>query len=264
MIALHVDTSLPVWAAWAPDPIAWLLIPLAALLYARGMSRSQGSRRRTHPWWRPISYYTGLLTLFVALASPLDHMSDELFLAHMTQHFLLVCIAPPLVLLGAPMIPVLRGVPPGLRRGLVIPVLKQSSVRAVLRLATQPLVAWPLYVVLLLLWHLPRAYDAAVDSIPLHLLQHAIFFGTAIAWWWNVIDPVPLRPNLSYLARVPYVFITTVPIFVLGAFLTFAPTASYAVYTRLPARPGMTALEDQQLGGIIMWIPGSLVLMTTL
>ena len=249
---------------WSLDPIAWVLVPLLGLLYARGMARSQGSRRRTHPRWRPACYYAGLLALFLALASPLDHLADELFMAHMSQHFLLVTVAAPLLLLGAPMIPVLRGVPVGLRRGLVIPVLKNRGFRGLLRFAARPLVAWPLYVALLLLWHVPGAYEAALRSVPLHLIQHAAFFGGALAWWWNVIDPVPLRPNLSYLARVPFVFITTVPIFVLGAFLTFAPSASYRFYADLPARPGLPALEDQQLGGIIMWIPGSMVLMAAL
>jgi len=264
VIALHVNTDLLVLGTWSLDPIAWVLVPLLGLLYARGMARSQGSRRRTHPRWRPACYYAGLLALFLALASPLDHLADELFMAHMSQHFLLVTVAAPLLLLGAPMIPVLRGVPVGLRRELVIPVLKNRGFRGLLRFAARPLVAWPLYVALLLLWHVPGAYEAALRSVPLHLIQHAAFFGAALAWWWNVIDPVPLRPNLSYLARVPFVFITTVPIFVLGAFLTFAPSASYRFYADLPARPGLPALEDQQLGGIIMWIPGSMVLMAAL
>ena len=265
MIALHIGgDGVSTWAAWSLDPIALVLVPLSAWLYARGLARSQGSRRQRHPAWRPAAFYAALATIFVALVSPLDRLADELFLAHMVQHLLLVSVAPPLLLLSAPMIPVLRGVPRGVRRALVIPGLKSPLVRVPLRFVAQPLVAWPLYVTALLAWHIPNAFELALRNPAAHLLEHVIFLGTAVLWWWNVVDPVPLKPNLSYLARVPYIFLTTVPVFVLGAFLTFSPSAWYGHYSASTPDYGLTPLEDQQLGGIIMWIPGSLILMTAL
>ena len=264
MISLHVTVETgSFWTSWALDPAALIGIPLAALLYARGL-RSLGPRPRFHDSWRPWSFYAGLLVLLVALVSPLDHLSDELFLAHMTQHMLLMMVGVPLVLLGAPIIPVLRGIPRPVRRGIVIPVFKSLPVRGLLRLLTQPLVAWPLYVGVFLVWHVPAFFEAALGNEAMHQLEHLLFAGAAYAFWWNVVDPLPLRPNLSYLARIPYIFITVVPAFLLGAFLTFAGSAWFETYELSAPQYGLTGLEDQQIGGVIMWIPGSFIVGTAL
>ena len=253
----------PQLLAWGADPAALVLIPLAALLYARGLA-SLGSRRRFHDGWRPWAFYSGLALALAALAGPLDHLADELFLAHMTQHVMLVLGAVPLVLLGAPVVPIMRGVPRPVRRIALIPLLKLRPVRALLRLISQPLVAWSLFVGAFLGWHFPLAFEAAATNEAVHVLEHASFAIGAYLFWWNIIDPLPLKANLTYLVRVPYIFITVVPNFVLGAFLTFAPNAWYAVYEASAALYGMTGLEDQQLGGVIMWIPGSFIIGTAL
>ncbi|MDE2765257.1 MAG: cytochrome c oxidase assembly protein [Chloroflexota bacterium] len=262
MIALH--TSGGSLSAWSFDPIALTLVAVAAVLYGRGIALSPGSKRKRHPWQRVAVYYGGLLVVLAALVSPIDHIAGELFFVHMVQHFLLVIVAPPMLLLGAPFIPVLRGMPRDLRREVVGPAIRSVWVRRPLRFVAHPLIAWPLYVGTLLLWHAPPAYDAALRNEAVHLLEHAAFAGTALLWWWNVIDPVPLRPNLSYLARVPFVFLTTVPVFILGAFLTYSPRPWYQFYDGLTQAYGLTPLEDQEIGGVIMWIPGSLSLMATL
>ena len=253
----------PLLLAWAADPAALVLVPMAALLYARGI-RSLGGRLRFHDGWRPPLFYLGLLVAFVALVGPLDHIAEELFLAHMVQHVLLVLVAVPLVLLGAPVIPMMRGVPRIIRRGVLIPLLQARVVRGFLRLVSHPLVAWPLFVGTFLGLHFPLVFQAAAESEPLHVFEHGTFALGAYLFWWNVIDPLPLKPNLPYLARVPYIFMTVIPTFVLGAFLTYAPDAWYAVYEASAARYGLTGLEDQQLGGVIMWIPGSFVMGTAL
>ncbi len=262
MIALHVSGA--VWGDWSPDPLALTLVPLGAFLYALGLYRSRGSRRKRHPWWRPLCFYAGLMVILLALVSPIDHLAGELFSLHMVQHFLLVMVAPPLILLSAPMIPVLRGIPVELRRTVVIPVLKFAPLRVVLRTLVTPLISWPLYVIVLLGWHAPPLYQAALRNEVLHVLEHVLFAGTATLWWWNVIDPIPLRARLSYLARVPYVFITMVPTFILGAFLTYSPRPWYPFYENLTTPYGLSLTEDQGIGGVVMWIPGSLALLTTL
>ena len=253
----------PQFLVWSADPAALVLIPLAALLYARGLA-SLGSPRRFHDGWRPLAFYLGLASALAALVGPLDHLAGELFLAHMVQHVVLILVAVPLVLLGAPVIPMMRGVPRVVRRNALIPLLKLRLVRAILRLISQPLVAWPLFVGSFLGWHFALAFEAAATNEAVHVLEHASFAIGAYLFWWNIIDPLPLKANLSYLARVPYIFMTVVPNFILGAFLAFAPTAWYGVYAASAARYGMTGLEDQQLGGVIMWIPGSFIIGTAL
>ena len=249
--------------AWSADPAALVLIPLAALLYARGLA-SLGSRRRFHDGWRPRLFYLGLASAFAVLVGPLDHLSGELFLAHMTQHVVLILVAVPLVLLGAPVVPIMRGVPRALRRRALIPLLKLRLVRAFLRLISQPLVAWALFIVAFLGWHHPLAFEAATASEAMHVLEHASFAIGAYLFWWNVVDPLPLKANLTYLARVPYIFITVVPNFALAAFLTYARDAWYEAYQASATLYGMTPLQDQQLGGVIMWIPGSFIIGTAL
>ncbi len=258
MIALHLGPHAgSLWATWSIDPAAWLGIPLAWVLYTRGLRTLP--EPGYHGRWRPRAFYAGLVAMFIALVSPLDALADELFFVHMAQHLLLMLVGAPLILLGAPLIPMMRGVPRNLRRSALIPVARSRSVRFTLRILTRPLVAWPIFIGVLFVWHLPKVFEAGLWNEGLHLLEHACFAVGAYLLWWNVIDPYPLKANLSYLARVPYVFITMVPNFVLAAFLTFAQSAWYPTYAERAVRYGFTALEDQQLGGVLMWIPGSFI-----
>jgi putative membrane protein len=260
MTALHLSAQTDsFWLSWSLDPIAIVLVPLAALLYAHGL-RTLGPSPRFHDSWRPWAFYSGLALVLVALISPLDHLSDELFIAHMAQHILLMLVAAPLVLLGAPMIPILRGVPRSIRRKVVIPIAQSLPVRMFLRLLTAPLVAWPLYVGVFVGWHIPGLYVAALEDPWVHTLEHAMFAAAAYLFWWNVIDPLPLKPNLSYLLRVPYVFVMVVPTFILGAFITFTKEPWYAPYALTTEKYALSHLEDQQLGGAAMWIAGSFIM----
>jgi putative membrane protein len=264
VVGLHVGgAETPLWLAWQFHPVLLAGLLVAGWLYARGLRASIGTRRKLHPWWRPILYYTSLVMIFVALSSPLDHLTSELFVAHMAQHLLLM-VAPALVLLSAPFIPVLRGIPRGVRRSIVAPVLRHPALRRPLKLLSLPLIAWPLFAVTMLGWHAPPAYELALRSDTAHLLEHGAFIGGALLFWWNVIDAVPLRGNLPYLARAPYIFLMTIPNFSLGAFLTFSPKAWYAQYQTGTLTWGLSALEDQQIGALLMWIPGALVLLSAL
>ena len=264
MIALHISVRTDsLWTSWSFDPVALIAIPLAAFLYYRGLT-SLGSRRRFHSTWRPWAFYVGLVMLALAVLSPLDHLSGELFYAHMTQHMLILMVGVPLILLGAPFLPVLRGIPRPIRRGVIIPLFRSIPVRTVLRVLSRPLVAWPVYVLFIWGWHLPVLFEAALENEVLHVVEHFTFAFTAYLFWWNIIDPHPLRPNLSYLARVPYIFLTVVPAFALGAFLTFSSRAWFSPYELTAPLYNMTALEDQQVGGTIMWIPGSFIIGTAL
>lgn len=259
VIALHAASGDPAWLTFSTDTLALVALPLMALLYARGLHGRGPGRIVLHPAWRIWCFGTGIAVLLVALTGPLDGLSDDLFAAHMGQHLLMQFIGMPLVVLGAPMVPVLRGVPAPLRRALVVPVARARVLRWALRLLTQPIIAWAAFAGVLLGWHTPAAYDAALRNEAVHLAQHMTFAITAFVFWWNVIDPVPLRPNLPYLLRLPYVFAMGVPAFVLGALLTHAEQVWYVAYAGRAVDYGLTPLEDQQIGGLLMWIPTSFV-----
>jgi len=150
-----------------------------------------------------------------------------------------------------------------LRVRVVAPTLRHPLVRMPLKLLSQPIIAWSIYVVTLMAWHTTAGYDLALRNEVVHDLEHFNWSAAGILFWWNVIDPVPLRSNLSYLGRIPYVFVTTVPNFALAAFMTFAPNAWYSHYSLGPRPFGLTAHDDQQLAGLLMWVPGGLFLMGT-
>jgi cytochrome c oxidase assembly factor CtaG len=118
--------------------------------------------------------------------------------------------------------------------------------------------------VIIIGWHFPDPFDLAVQSEPVHIMEHATLSIGAIVFWWNIITPVPVRPNLSYLAKIPYIFLAVVPIFILGAFITYSPTPWYDAYATSTLVYGISRIEDQQIGGVLMWIPGSFILLTAL
>ncbi len=248
-----------VWSAWSLDlPI---LIPAAivAVFYARGLHEWK-DRHRSHPWWRTALYYSGLATLVLALVSPLDSLGAHHFFMHMTQHVLIMLVAIPLILLGAPTTPMLRGMPKWLRLGVVAGVAGDSIARAVWRFLTHPLIALVLYTLVVVAWHmLPGWYNAAVRNEAAHYLQHASFAGTAFLFWWNVIDPAPLRAAMGYPLRMVYVLAAATAQSVVSAMLTLADKPLYDVYIDARRIFDLSPLSDQELGGLIMWVPGQLL-----
>lgn len=262
VIALHTNGGSVLPWGWTLDPLVLALVVTASVLYFRGYrALARSGKRPLHGKSQLSAFYLGIATVAVALLSPLDHLADELFLAHMTQHLLLTLVAPPLILLGAPLLPLFRGIPRGARRAVVIPVARAGEVRFVLRWLTKPIVAWSLFIAMLFAWHAPTAYEAALHNEWIHQLEHFAFWSTALLFWWNVVDPAPLRSTLSYLARLPYTFIVMVPMFVFGAFATHADTPWYPTYALTAPAYGLTPAEDQEIAGLIMWIPSSFILL---
>ena len=154
--------------------------------------------RRRWPLWRTALFFAGLATLLAALASPIDGYAAVSFAVHMVQHMLLTVVAAPLLMLGAPVRPLLRGVPAWVRGGVVRPLARARTVRAFAHLVRHPLVAAALYVGGLYAWHLPSLYDAALVDARVHLIEHAWFFFSALIFWSVVIDPEPFRATLGY------------------------------------------------------------------
>lgn len=245
------------WTAWSPEPAVLLGIGLSAWLYARGVGRlwgragvGRGVRR-----WQLGAFAAGLLVLFVALVSPLDALGSALFSAHMVQHEVLILAAAPLLVLGVPLVPFLWALPPRWRRRLGR-WAKARPVRAAWRTLTHPASAWTLHAAALWTWHAPALYQATLRSEAVHVAQHASFLGTALLFWWVLLHS---GRKMGQGVGVLYVFTTAVYGSILGALLTFSPRPWYPAYAGSVEAWGLTLLEDQQLGGLVMWVPAGVV-----
>jgi putative membrane protein len=246
------------WYTWARDPFIIAGLALAAWLYWRGLGRiwRESARGRPSRKWEAWAFGFGWLALFVALVSPLHPWGEVLFSAHMTQHEILMLVAAPLLVLGRPLVPFLWALPRGWRQR-VGGVGKQRGVQKVWRTLTNPLVAWAVHAVALWVWHIPALFQATLTSDLVHTLQHLSFLGSALLFWWALIHG--RKGLMGYGAAVLYMFTTSVHSGVLGALITFAHSTWYPAYANSTASWGLTPLEDQQIGGLIMWIPAGLV-----
>jgi putative membrane protein len=218
--------------------------------------------RRPWPIWRTALFFGGLASLLVALGPPIDTYAAVSFTVHMVQHMILTVVAAPLVMLGAPIRPLLRGLPAGVRTGIIRPLARNFGVRAGVHFLRHPLVAGALYVGGLYAWHVPGPYDAALADARVHALEHAWFFLTALLFWSVVIDPEPFRGSLPYAARLPYLLIAGgAQNTILGGILSFTSRTLYAGYANVVDTTGFgfDRLTDQRVGGAIMWVLGDVV-----
>jgi cytochrome c oxidase assembly factor CtaG len=231
----------------------------AAGLYAVGLCRAGGrAALRGDRRWRSACYFAGVAIAAVALAPPLVASVDVRFAAHMAQHEILMLVVPLLVALGRPSGILLWGVPAPLRRT-VARAARMPRARRLAGFATTPAVAFTLQAALLWLWHLPGAFDGALRHESAHALQHASFMGSAALFWWAVLHGRFGRAG--YGAAAAFVFATALHTGALGALLAFAPTPRYATHAARAASVGVDPLADQQLAGLLMWIPAGVVLL---
>lgn len=248
------------WTAWSLDVSVVAGLVVLAVAYAAGTRdvwRAAG-RGRALPYGRAACFAAGWLTLVVALVSPVDALAEGLFAAHMVQHLLLVLVAGPLLVLGAPLLPLLRSVPAGPRRALATAWNRSGLRRLVAGRATRPAVAWTAATLVLWLWHVPVAYEAALAHDVVHALEHATLLGTGILFWWVVLAPPGLR-RLESVPAVLYLAGAAIQGAALGALLLFSTTPWYETQSGAAAAWGLSALEDQQLAGAIMWVPPALI-----
>jgi putative membrane protein len=230
-----------------------LVLLAAATAYLRGWRRLRVGGYAP-PAWRPASYALGLAFVAGALLSPLDELAAERFSAHMAQHLLLTMMAAPLLLLGNPLPLVLWGLPPGARRWLAAPFRRTAR----LRLALSAMTFWPtaglLHVAAIWVWHAPLLYDLAAEHEVVHALEHVMFFGTALLFWWPIIRPAPrLAPRLHPGLQIVYLLAATAQSSALGMLLAVPERTFYPHYARVAARIGISAVDDQMIGGGLMW-----------
>lgn len=238
------------WTAWRFDPGVVVLLLLSLVLYVRGARSSRGVTTV-----QQICFWLGLATLAVALISPLHPLGEALFSAHMAQHEVLMLMAAPLLVLSRPLVAFLWGLPFEWRR-VAGRWSKARPVQYVWGGITAPFAAWCIHAIALWIWHVPLLFEATLTNEWVHTVQHLSFFGSALLFWWSLFYA---HGAASYGAGVLYLFTTGVHTSILGALLTFAHTVWYPAYTKTVASWGLTPLEDQQIGGLIMWIPGGLV-----
>ncbi|MGH2751680.1 MAG: cytochrome c oxidase assembly protein [Actinomycetota bacterium] len=257
MISSHAGASPgELWAAWNLDPVVLLGILLPATLYARGVSTlwNRGTRRGVS-LRRVVAFYAGLVSLLIAVVSPLDALSHALFSAHMVQHLTLVLLAAPLLVYGAPLVPISLGLPQHLRRGMH--GVRSSTVvqRANMLLLAAPVV-WSLHAATLWMWHVPAPYERALTSEVVHAFEHVCFLGSALLLWTLVIGSARRR-RLDRALAAGLLFFTALQSGALGVVLTFASSSLYEGHSA--AAWGLDPLTDQQLAGVIMWVPSGIV-----
>jgi putative membrane protein len=245
------------WHGWSLEPAVVLALGVTAWLYWRGVRqlwRSAGAARGIQRW-EAGAFTGGWLALALALVSPLHRLGAVLFSAHMAQHELLMVVAAPLLVLGRPIVPFLWALPVSWRRALGS-WTASSPLSTAWTFLTLPLVAWTAHALAIWLWHAPALYQATLDSDLMHTLQHLSFLGTAVLFWWTVLRWREGR--LGRPAAVLSVFTTSVHTSLLGALLAFSSSLWYPLYAARTLPWGVTPLEDQQLAGLIMWVPAGL------
>lgn len=238
------------WSAWSFDPGIVIPLVLTAWLYGRGATAAHGFRP-----WEIACFWGGWVSLALSLVSPLHPLGEVLFSAHMAQHEIIMTVAAPLLIVGRPLIAFLWALPVGWRKS-AGQASKNFAVRAGWSFLTLPLAAWLIHAVVLWTWHVPVLFQQTLRSDLVHSFQHLSFLGAALLYWWSLLHA---HGRKGYGVSVLSLFTTAIHTVLLGALLTIAPYPLYPAYSSRTAAWGLTPLEDQQLAGLIMWVPAGIV-----
>ena len=222
------------------------LVGLGALYHWRARHRPAGSVGPSPTTGQRASFFTALALIFLSLNGWLHDLSDGyLFSAHMVQHLVLTLVAPPLLVLGTP-------------GWMLRPALRWPVVGSLARWVTTPARCFAIFNVVLVVWHLPPVYDLAMRYHSVHIVQHLCFMTAAVLMWWPVLSPLPELPRLSYPGQMLYLFLMTIPMSIVAVCIGYADNLLYPFYASAPRLWGITPMQDQMLGALIMWIPGGL------
>jgi putative membrane protein len=241
---LHPFSSFS-WLSWSIHPSTVIgLATLGGLYLWRGKAASV-----EHPLsgLRKLSFFAALFVIFGSLNGPVHDLSDTyLFSAHMVQHLLLMMAMPPLMLAGVP-------------GWMLRPLLRNRVIGAFARRVTRPIACFVIFNVVIAVWHLPAFYNAAMDNHDIHIVEHLMFMAAAILMWWPLMSQLPELPRLSYPGQMLYCFLMTLPMSVIAIYITLADQVLYPAYASAPRIVALSPLEDQLLGGLIMWVPGGVI-----
>ncbi len=246
-----------IFADYSPPVGITLAILLTAAIYLRGWLALRRTRPAQFTDVRLASFLSGLALLWIAIASPLDGFADTLLTVHMVEHLLLMSEIPMLLLFGLPVVPLLRGLPAPITRTILGPLLRLRALRNFAHWLVTPAIACLLMNIGYLAWHVPAAYDLALENETIHATEHLCFLITSLLFWWTILRPWPARPRPADWGALLYLALSDIVMTMLSGFLTFVDRPIYPYYIAHPNPFGLPILEDQILGAVIMWVLGS-------
>jgi putative membrane protein len=246
---IFADWKLPIWLT--------VSMVLTALVYVRGWIALRRTRRAQFNDERLAAFLGGLALLWIVVASPMDGFADALLTAHMIEHLLLMSAIPMLLLYGLPVVPLLRGLPRPVLRWVVGPLVRVTALRRVAEWLVTPAVAWLGMNVAYLAWHIPIAYNYALENETVHGIEHGCFLLTSLLFWWYILRPWPAKPRPDDWGMLVYLALGDVVMTMLSAFLAFCERPVYSYYVQHPNPFGISVLDDQVLGAVVMWVLGS-------
>lgn len=248
---MFTDWRLPIWLT--------VSIVLTGIVYLRGWFAIRRTRRTQFTDMRLASFLSGLVLLWLAIGSPMDGFADALLSAHMVEHLLLMSFVPPLLLWGLPVVPLLRGLPKWIRRYVAGPIIRMPLLNRLGHWLVTPMIAWLAMNVTFLAWHVPAAYDFALEHEGWHDIEHLCFLFTSLLFWWCILRPWPAAKERQGWGILLFLVAADIVNTMLSAFLAFCGRPMYAYYLNHPNPFQVVALDDQVLGAVIMWVIGSLV-----
>jgi putative membrane protein len=229
-----------------------LILVFTALAYLRGWLSLRSNLLERTSAWRLFSFALGLFLIWVALASPIAALDHELLTVHMLQHLLLMTLVPPLIWLGAPVGPVLHGLPRQFVKNLLVPLWQSQTVKTFAKILGRPKFAWLAACAALVGWHIPTFFALGMQSAPWHLFEHLSFLATGLLFWWPVVQP-SAGASRQDLSMILYLFFATLPCDILSGFLVFSDRVVYPMYFSSSHLLGFSPLVDQQCAAALMW-----------
>ena len=245
--------------AWSLPLLPLVSLTLLLVVYLCGWLAARRTRPVELPGWRAGCFVGGLAALWLAIASPIDALDDYLLSVHMIQHFILMSVAPPLIVLGAPMVPLLRGLPRWMIQGPLHPLFAARWVHKLRCFLSHPATVWLVMNVAYLGWHVPAAFELTFRSEAWHQTEHLCFFVTNVAFWWVVLNPWPSVARWPRWAMIPYLFTADLVNTILSAVLTFSGRVLYPSYADAARITRLTPLQDQAAAGAEMWVLNSVI-----
>jgi putative membrane protein len=237
-----------------PPILLTLSLVVLALVYLGGWYRLQNAFPNVLSMWRLAVFMGGLLSLWAAAGSPLAGMDHHLLTAHMAQHLLLMTVTAPLILVGAPAITLLHGLPQSFVRSTLGPFLRYQPVRGLGRMVSHPAFCWLVTAAVVIAWHVPALFELGMRSARWHEFEHACFFAAGLLFWWPVVQPWPSLARCPQWCVPLYLFLATLPCDALSAFLTFCGRVVYPHYLSVHRLFDISPLGDQECAGALMWV----------